>query len=422
MKNRYYLVFWLSQMVSQLGSAMSAYALTLWAYRQTGHAMTVSVLMLCSWLPFVLSSPFAGVLVDRYPKKRLLLIADVIAACGTLCALLLIRAGALRLWHIGVLNALTGGMSAIQTSASAVAVGLLVPSEDLPRTAGLRGFSDAAVGLLAPMLAASIFGCSGLGVVFVCDLLSCCLAIGFLLALRLPEMPSAGPVRTSENIREGFQFLRSMPGLMMIIVYMALVNLLAQVTYGNILSPMLMARSGSAAAAGGVSSMLGFAGIAGGLLVAISRKRKNPMQLIFGATGASFLLGDLLFGAGRSLPVWLAAGFCSSLPIPFIQAGLNTLYYGVIPRTLQGRTFAAINALQTSSIPVGLLLGGVLADYVFEPAMASRTPMARGLSYIVGTGPGSGMAVMFLCTGTLGFLVSVVFSRSRAVQVLGRHV
>ena len=217
-------------------------------------------------------------------------------------------------------------------------------------------------------------------------------------------------------------FLRSMPGLMMIIVYMALVNLLAQVTYGNILSPMLMARSGSAAAAGGVSSMLGFAGIAGGLLVAISRKRKNPMQLIFGATGASFLLGDLLFGAGRSLPVWLAAGFCSSFPIPFIQAGLNTLYYGVIPRTLQGRTFAAINALQTSSIPVGLLLGGVLADHVFEPAMASGTPMARGLSHIVGTGPGSGMAVMFLCTGTLGFLVSVVFSRSRAVQVLGRHV
>lgn len=421
MKNRSYLAFWFSQMVSQLGSTMTAYALTLWAYRQTGHAMTVSILMLCSWLPFVLSSPVAGVLVDRFPKKRLLLIPDVVAACGTLCALLLIRKGGLQLWHIGVLNALTGAMSAIQCSACAVAVGLLVPSEDLPRTAGLRGFSDAAVGLLAPMLAASVFGCSGLAPVFLCDLLTCCLAIGLLVALRVPETPSAGSVRTRESMVEGFRFLRSMPGLMMIIFYMALVNLLAQVTYENILSPMLIARSGSTATAGVVSSMLGLAGIAGGLVVAVSGQRRNPMLFIFGATGASFLLGDLLLGAGRSLPVWLAAGFCASFPIPFIQAGLNTVYYGIIPPALQGRTFAAINALQTSTIPIGLLLGGVLADRVFEPAMASGTPLARSLSYIVGTGPGSGMAVMFLCTGALGFLVSILCSRSRAVRVLTRQ-
>jgi len=421
MKNRSYLAFWFSQMVSQLGSAMTAYALTLWAYKQTGHAMTVSILMLCSWLPFVLSSPFAGVLVDRSPKKRLLLIPDVVAVCGTLCALLLIRTGGLRLWHIGILNALTGAMSAIQAPASAVAVGLLVPSEDLPRTAGLRGFSDAAVGLFAPMLAASLFGCSGLGLVFLCDLLTCCLAIGFLVVLRVPETPSPGSERTRESMVEGFRFLRSMPGLMMIIFYMALINLLAQVTYENILSPMLMTRSGSTAVAGVVSSMLGFAGVAGGLLVAFGRKRQDPLQLIFGATAVSFLLGDLLLGAGRSLPVWLVAGFCASFPIPFTQAGLNTLYYGVVPRALQGRTFAAINALQTSTIPIGLLLGGVLADHVFEPAMSLGTPVARGLSRIVGTGPGSGMAVMFLCTGTLGFLVSVLCSRSRSVRLLARQ-
>jgi len=397
---------------------MTAYALTLWAYRKTGHAMTVSILMLCSWLPFVLLSPLAGVLVDRFPKKRLLLIPDVVAACGTLLALFLVRTGELQLWHIAVLNALTGAMSAVQSSASAVAVGLLVPSDDLPRTAGLRGFSDAAVGLFAPMLAAGIFGCSGLGGVFLCDLLTCCLAVGVLAVLRVPETPAPGAARTRESMGEGFRFLRSMPGLMMVIVYMALVNLLAQVTYENILSPMLIARSGSTAAAGAVSSMLGFAGIAGGLLVAVSRKRQNPMLLIFGATGASFLLGDLLLGAGRSLPVWLAAGFCASFPIPFIQAGLNMVYYGAIPRALQGRAFAAINALQTSTIPIGLLLGGVLADRVFEPVMASGTPLARSLSHIVGTGPGSGMAVMFLCTGTLGCLVSILCSRSKAVQAL----
>lgn len=423
MNNKSYLIFWFSQMVSQLGSAMTTYALTLWSFGMTGHAMTVSSLMLCSWLPFVLLSPFAGVLVDRLPKKRLLLLSDTVTACGTLCALLLVRAGVLRLWHISLLNALAGAMSAIQCSASAVAVGLLVPKEHLPRVAGLRGFSNSAVGLFAPMLAAGVFGFWGLDAVILCDLLSFCFALCCLLFLvHIPETPSPGVMQIKESMHEGFRFLRSIPGLRVLIGYMALVNLLAQVTYENILSPMLLARSGSVRTAGTVSSMIGFAGIIGGMFVAGSRRRKDPVLLVFGAAAVSFLLGDLLLGAGRSLSCWLVAGFTASFPVPFIQAGQHVLYYGIIPRELQGRVFAAVNSLQTSTVPIGLLLGGFLADRVFEPLMASGIPLAQILARIVGTGRGSGMAVMFLCTGTLGFLLSILCGCSRAVRTLAQQV
>ena len=423
MNNKSYLIFWFSQMVSQLGSAMTTYALTLWSFGMTGHAMTVSSLMLCSWRPFVRLSPFAGVLVDRLPKKRLLLLSDTVTACGTLCALLLVRAGVLRLWHISLLNALAGAMSAIQCSASAVAVGLLVPKEHLPRVAGLRGFSNSAVGLFAPMLAAGVFGFWGLDAVILCDLLSFCFALCCLLFLvHIPETPSPGVMQIKESMHEGFRFLRSIPGLRVLIGYMALVNLLAQVTYENILSPMLLARSGSVRTAGTVSSMIGFAGIIGGMFVAGSRRRKDPVLLVFGAAAVSFLLGDLLLGAGRSLSCWLVAGFTASFPVPFIQAGQHVLYYGIIPRELQGRVFAAVNSLQTSTVPIGLLLGGFLADRVFEPLMASGIPLAQILARIVGTGRGSGMAVMFLCTGTLGFLLSILCGCSRAVRTLAQQV
>ena len=423
MKYKSYLIFWLSQTVSQLGSGMTAYALALWAYGQTGRAMTVSLLTLCTWLPYVLLSPFAGALADRLPKKRLLLIPDAVAALGTLCALLLLRADALGTVGLCLLNALLGAMNALQAPASAVTVGLLLPREDLGRAAGLRAFGDSAVLLLQPALAAAVLGLWGMDAVFLCDLLSfaaafCCV----LLLVRVPETPAAPGDQPRYSVREGFSFLRKSPGLRALIAMMALMNLLSRLTYENILSPMLMARSGGPVAAGAVNSVLGLAGILGGLAVAADKGRRDPVRRIALCAALSFLLGDLTMGLGRSLPVWLAAGFFASFPIPFIMAGQNVLLYGAAPVALQGRVFAARNALQQSTVPVGLLLGGLLADRVFEPMMAGGGPLARALTPLVGSGAGSGMAVMFLCTGTLGCAAALLCGRSRSLRALARQV
>ena len=108
----------------------------------------------------------------------------------------------------------------------------------------------------------------------------------------------------------------------------------------------------------------------------------------------------------------------ASLPIPFITAGQRVLLYETVPVRLQGSVFGVRNALQFGTIPVGILLGGFLADYVFEPFMRSGMPAAGWLEELVGSGAGSGMAVMFLCTGTLGFLASLITGRSRWIKEL----
>ena len=423
MKNKSFYIFWLSQTVSELGSAMTAYALALWTFGRTGRAFDVSLLTLCTWLPFVLLSPLAGGLTDRLSKKVMMAVPDILAAFGTCCSLLFFRANALEFWHICILNALLGAANAFQSPAFSVAIGLLVPQEALPRVAGLRSFSSSAVDLLAPMLAAGALGIWGIGTVFLFDLLSFCFAISCLMLLvRIPEVLPPRLTRTGLGLRDGFAFLRRNPGLRTLIFSMALINLLAWLTYQNILSPMLLARSGSTTTVGIVSSALGLAGILGGLFVAADKRRRDPVLLIYGAAALSFLLGDLLFGMGQSLPLWLTAAFVSSFPIPWIQAGQSILFYGTVPRELQGRVFAARNALQQSSVPLSLLLGGLLADRVFEPMMTSGAPLAQILSHIVGKGPGSGMAVMFLCSGILGFSLSLLCARSKSILALARQV
>ena len=115
---------------------------------------------------------------------------------------------------------------------------------------------------------------------------------------------------------------------------------------------------------------------------------------------------------------WSFAGVAASLPIPFIMAGQNTILYKRVPETMQGRVFAVRNAIQYSTIPVGILLGGILADYVFEPFMESGKGLAAWLGKLVGQGSGSGMAVMFLCTGICGFVISIISWRNREIRKL----
>jgi hypothetical protein len=119
----------------------------------------------------------------------------------------------------------------------------------------------------------------------------------------------------------------------------------------------------------------------------------------------SFLLGDLLLAIGRSLPVWLAGGFIASFFVPFIVGANRAIWQAKVPPGMQGRVFSVQSMLQTASRPLGYLLAGPLADYVFEPALAVNGSLANTFGWLVGAGPGAGMGLMFACTAILGTLI-----------------
>ncbi len=178
---------------------------------------------------------------------------------------------------------------------------------------------------------------------------------------------------------------------------MAFHNFLLRLTYENILYPMILARSdGNENVLGIVSGVLGVGGIAGGLIVSFKKLTNDNLKLIYFSAAFSFLFGDLLMGLGRNTIVWCIAALGESVPISFIGAGQSVIMYSSIPKEIQGRVFAVKNAIQYCTIPIGILLGGFLADYVFEPFMMSDNILALFLQSIVGIGDGNGMAVMLL--------------------------
>ncbi len=414
-----YVVLWMSQSVSQLGSSMTSFALVLWAYEQSRSALSVSLLSFCNYVPYILVSIFAGTFVDRHGKKTIMLVADCIAAAGTVAVFVLFSSGWLEIWNIYIINAVIGITTAFQQPASAVAVGKLVPKDKVSNVSGMNSFSQNLIVVFSPMLAAALFAAGGLSLILLVDLASFMLAFCVLLfAIQIPDQVVKKNFRSPfAGTAEGFAFLRKEKGIFYIMLTMALINFFSRLTYENILSPMILARSGgSSMTLGVVNACMGIGGIAGGIIVSLKKESHRKAEMIYLSAALSFLFGDLLMAVGRNGFWWSAAAIAASVPIPFIMANQNAILYKRVPEEIQGRVFAVRNAVQFGTIPVGILLGGYLADYVFEPFMNKGTEPAMLLGRIVGNGGGSGMAAMFLCTGICGFAVSILSCFNREIR------
>lgn len=416
-----YIILWLSQSVSGLGSSMTGFALVLWAYGQSGSAMSVSMMSFCNYVPYIILSLFVGSFIDRHNKKTIMLVADSIAAACSLAVLASLLMGQLAVWNIYVINAVVGITNAFQQPASAVAVGRLVPEEKISNVSGMSSFSNNLIVVFSPILASFLFAAGGLQIILLVDLLSFIFA--FCVLLFFVSIPEGKQEKRDDSpfagIAEGFAFLKKEKGILYMMLTMALINFFSRLTYENILSPMILSRSsGDSNVLGIVNACMGAGGIAGGILVSVKKESRHKAEAIFVSTALSFLFGDLMMAVGKNVFWWTAAAVAASLPIPFVMANQNAILYRKIPSAMQGRVFAVRNAIQYSTIPVGIILGGCLADYVFEPFMVSGNRLAGVVGAIVGNGAGSGMAAMFLCTGICGFTVSILSCFNREIKKL----
>jgi hypothetical protein len=199
-------------------------------------------------------------------------------------------------------------------------------------------------------------------------------------------------------------------------------NLFASLTYFSILPALILARSGrNALALASVQSMEGAAAVAGGLVMSIWGGFRRKIHGVLAGAAISFLLGDLLFALGRDLPVWLLAAFVSAFFFPIIMASDQAIWQEQVPPGLQGRVFAIRGTVRRSTMPVGYLLGGVLADRWFEPAMVQGGRLAPVFGGLVGVGTGAGIAVMFLFTAVAGTLMSLAGYAVAAVREVERR-
>lgn len=414
---RSYLLLWLTQLISGLGSAMTSYALVIWSYTQEGSALVTALLMVCSYGPYVLCSIFAGALSDRWDKKRTMLCCDALAALCTLSVLVLLKTGLLRVSHLYLVNAISGLMNTVQQPASEVATTAILPRKHYQRVGGLRYLSSSLNSILTPVIATAVLGLGGLDMVIAIDLGSFLIAsIVLLFFIPVPKMdPECRPKESLlRSAGEGIRYLQKNPGIFHLMLFLAAINLVASMYNAAFPAMMLSKPEAGQQAMGIVNTVIGITTLLGSLLASTLKTPGNRVKTIWYCLMLSMSTENFALAFGQSLPVWCAGAFLGWITIPLMDGNLDAIFRLTIPEEIQGRVFAARNSFQFFTIPVGYFLGGLMVDRVFEPVMAAQD-QGSVLIRCFGTGKGSGAAFFFAVIGVLGVAVCLLFRADRHI-------
>lgn len=417
---RTFIVIWLGQIISQLGSAMTGFAVSIWLYEQTGEATTLSIAMGAYITSLIVVSIFAGTIVDRSDRKTIMIVSDLVAGVTTIIMLILFLNGSLALWHIVILNIFNGGFNSLQWPAFSSAITMLVPKEQYARVDGLQSLGGSASGIFAPMLAAALLAVVGFQGVMVIDIVSFLFAVGALLFVTIPNPPrtEAGAEGSGSFLQEtayGFRYVFKRPSLVALQSVFLVLNFFA--TFGVVITiPMILARTGNNEVLLGTVQGIGAAGgVAGGLLLTAWGGFKRRIHGVLGGMIMSSLLGTVLMGLGSGPIMWAMAAFFSSFFIPILNGSNQAIWQSKVAPDLQGRVFSVRRLIAWLVNPIATFAAGPVADNVFEPAMMEGGRWSETFGWLVDTGAGSGMSLMFIVMGVcmasaaiIGYCVPIV--------------
>jgi len=404
-------IVWIGQLASMFGTAMTNFALTIWAWQITGQATALALVAFFSFVPALLVTPLAGALVDRWSRKFVMMLSDLAAVLSTVVVLILYSTGNLQIWHLYVTGAFSGTFGAFQFPAYSAAVTTMVSKKQYGRASGMLSSAQFASGIFAPSLAALFLISIGVTGILTIDVVTFLVAIGALLTVHVPQ-----PVTTLEGQKGrgslwtesiyGFRYISARTSLLALLLIFFCVNLILPFAF-TVLAPMILSRTGnSAAILGMVQSTIGVSGMAGSVVLSVWGGPKRRIHgILLGML--LFTMGMLFLGLGQTPALWIIAAFFTFFSLPIINGSSQAIWQSKVAPDVQGRVFAARSIIAQIGIPVSMLLAGPFADNIFGPAMMPGGSLAELFGWLVGTGPGAGISLMFVFVGALGMLIAL---------------
>lgn len=406
-------VIWLGQIISVLATSMTQFALTIWVFEKTNSYTALSLVQVFFITPFLLLSPLAGAMVDRYDRKAMMMISDLAAGVGTLFILVMQSLGLLEVWHLYLTAVIAGLGNCFQWPAYSAAISTMVSKEQYGRANGMMSLVEMGPNIVAPMLAGALLPVIGLTGVLWADVLTFVAAVGALLVVHIPQpkQSAAGAAAAGGSLWQdalyGFRYLFARPSLVGLQLMFFFGNLFSGTAY-TVLSPMILARTGNDEGVLGLALSAGaVGGVLGGVLMSTWGGFKRRVHGVLLGWIWSGVVGLALLGLGREVVWWATFMFLGALPFAIMNGSNQAIYQAKVPPDVQGRVFAARRLIAWLTNPLSPIVGGTLADFVLEPAMRTGGALTPLFGPLVGTGPGAGAALLLVGCGVLATLVGV---------------
>lgn len=417
-----FVLIWLGQVVSILGSELTSFALSVWVYQRTNSITQSALVTLCIVVPGILVAPFAGALVDRWPRRWSMLLSDVGAALCTLVLAVLFLTGNLQIWHIYVATAISSAFGAFNWPAFMATTTLLVSKQNLVRANGLVQLGQGIARITAPLLAATLVSRIDVTGVMLIDFGTFLFAAVTLMIAFIPKPPvsAAGAAARGSLLQEasvGWTYITQRPGLLSLLVLFAAANFyIGQVQV--LITPVVLSFA-SVQTLGTVLTIAGSGLLVGSIVIGVWG---GPKRRINGILAFGLLQGFALFlgGLQASVPLIAASAFLFLFTSPIILGCSQAIWQSKIPADIQGRVFAVRQMIALSTTPLAYLLAGPISDYVFNPLLVEGGPLAGSIGQIIGVGPTRGTGLFLSLLGIMAMLLILagyLYPRVRLVEV-----
>ncbi|WP_324715330.1 MFS transporter [Carboxydochorda subterranea] len=413
-----FLVVWGGQLVSSIGSGMTAFSLVVYAFERTRLATNVALITLLSFLPSILLRPIGGVLADRFDRRAMMIIGDLGSASGVVFILLTMLFGDVDMWHIYAGVTVSSIFVALQSPAYKASATDWLTEEQYSKGSGLVQLAESSKFLLSPFIAGTLFSFSNIETVLAVDIGTFVVAVFAVLVIKKQMKRSEQGAETGhwmKDLAEGWRAIVSNRGVALLILVISVVTFYLGFLQ-TLIGPMVLSFA-DARTLGTIQSVSAVGMLISSMLIGMfSMGHRYMDMLVIGLVIAGLALS--LMGVTTNVHFIIAAGFLFLSALPFVNASADVLIRRNIPNDKQGRVWGIIGILSQLGFIVAYGISGLLADHVFNPFLEEGGLLASSVGHVIGTGPGRGIGLMFIIAGILVVVMALITSGVRPIRAL----
>lgn len=368
LKYRNYRLFFTGQSVSLIGMWIQNVAMGWLVYRLTSSATLLGVVGFAESIPILFLTPFAGVLVDRWNRRRILIITQLLFMIQAFVMSFLILTDMIQISHIIILSVFLGMINAIDaTTRQSFWVEMIEDKEDLGNAIALNSSMYNGARVVGPAFAGIVIAAVGEGICFLLNGISYIAVIIALLAMKLsPKVPEAGKTNFMQGLKEGIKYASGILPIRYTLLLLALISFIANpyLVLMPVVAKEVLGRG--AQVLGYLVGCSGLGALTGAIFIASQKSNRNLANFIFGGAFISGI-GFIIFSISKVLLLSLISVFVISFGIMMIVAFCNILIQTVVDDDKRGRVMALHVLALMGMTPFGNLLLGSLSSRISTP-------------------------------------------------------
>lgn len=411
-----FLIIWLGELISNIGSGMTAFGLGVYVWQLTHSAVDVSMVEMAALLPTILLCPAAGVLADRFDRRLLMILGDIVSGFGLIVMLVLMNTGHIQVWQICLCVGFGSAFVALLDPAYKATITDLLTEDEYAKASGMVSIASSSKFLISPIIGGLILAVFGIEMILTIDILTFFVTVVAIFSVR-KSLAVKSQVNKEMNffkdLKEGWLIILESKGVMLLIVLVSV--LMFYMGFIQVLSKPMILSFASEKTTGFLQTVVACGMMVSSIMVGsgiLKSKYVNVMVASFIVSGIT-MVG---FGATTSIPFIIIFGFLFFASLPYATTSIDVLIRKSIDNEKQGRAWGFISLISQLGFVIAYVLAGVLADYVFNPALVEGGVLADTVGKIIGTGETRGIGFLIIIAGLGLIITALIVSKSKSIR------